>query len=47
MFLSNLCYSIGSLTHSLVNIIPRDHFDVNIDGMISNFQYWGEKAVLQ
>ena len=22
-------------------------FDVNIDGIISNFQYWGEKAVLQ
>ena len=46
-FCPNLCYLIGSLTHSLVKIIPLDHFDVNIDGIISNLQYWGEKAVLQ
>ena len=42
-FCPNLCYSIGSLTHSLVKIIPLDHFDVNIDGIISNLEYWGGK----
>ena len=39
-FCPNLCYLIGSLTHSLVKIIPLDHFDVNIDGIISNLEYW-------
>ena len=42
-FCLNLCYLIGSLTHSFVKIIPLDHFDVNIDGIISNLEYWGWK----
>ena len=46
-FCPNLCYLIGSLTHSFVKIIPLDHFDVNIDGIISNLEYWGQKVVLQ
>ena len=46
-FCPNLCYLIGSLTHSLVKIIPLDHFDVIIDGIISKLEYWGQKVVLQ
>ena len=42
-FCPNLCYLIGSLTDSFVKIIPLDHFDVNIDGIISNLEYWGWK----
>ena len=46
-FCPNLCNLIGSLTHLLVKIIPLDHFDENIDGILSNLEYWGEKAVVQ
>ena len=42
----NFCYLIGSLTHSLVKIITLDHFDVNINGIISNLEYWGESCFI-
>ena len=45
-FCPNLCHLIGSLTHLLVKIISLDHFDANIDGIVLNLEYWGEKAVL-
>ena len=41
------CFLVGSYAHVCVKIIPLDHFDANIDGIISNLEYWGEKAVLQ
>ena len=45
-FCPNLCYLVGFLTHSLVKVIPLDHFDVNIDGIISNLDYWGRESGL-
>ena len=46
-FCPNLCYLIGSLTRSLVKIIPLDHFELIIDGIISKLENLGQKVVLQ
>ena len=43
MFSIKTLFFIASLAHLCLKIILLDHFHTNIDGMISDLEYWKEK----
>ena len=47
MFCQHIYHLTGFYAHLCVKIIPLDHFCANIDDIISNFECWEEKMVLQ